>query len=306
MRGFGEAVYEYIRANVPEEDILTEEPMSRHTTFRIGGEAACFIRISSEEQLRKLIPYFENVGVEYFVLGKGSNLLVGDKGYPGVILQISDACQQIEAEENRLQVQAGAALSKVALFAMERGLEGLEFAAGIPGTVGGGVVMNAGAYGGEMKQVVESVRVLSSEGEILTLDNDTMEFGYRTSIIRNRNFTVLSVTFRLREGNREEIRARIEDFQKRRMEKQPLNYPSAGSTFKRPEGYFAGKLIMDAGLRGLQIGDARVSDKHCGFVVNVGKATARDVTDVIEEVQEKVRERFGVSLEREVIYLGKF
>ena len=306
MRGFGEAVYEYIRANVPEEDILTEEPMSRHTTFRIGGEAACFIRISSEEQLRKLIPYFENVGGEYFVLGKGSNLLVGDKGYPGVILQISDACQQIEAEENRLQVQAGAALSKVALFAMERGLEGLEFAAGIPGTVGGGVVMNAGAYGGEMKQVVESVRVLSSEGEILTLDNDTMEFGYRTSIIRNRNFTVLSVTFRLREGNREEIRARIEDFQKRRMEKQPLNYPSAGSTFKRPEGYFAGKLIMDAGLRGFQIGDARVSDKHCGFVVNVGKATARDVTDVIEEVQEKVRERFGVSLEREVIYLGKF
>lgn len=306
MRGFGEAVYEYIRANVPEEDILTEEPMSRHTTFRIGGEAACFIRISSEEQLQKLIPYFENVGVEYFVLGKGSNLLVGDKGYPGVILQISDACQQIEAEGNRLQVQAGAALSKVALFAMERGLEGLEFAAGIPGTVGGGVVMNAGAYGGEMKQVVESVRVLSSEGEILTLDNDTMEFGYRTSIIRNRNFIVLSVTFRLREGNREEIRARIEDFQKRRMEKQPLNYPSAGSTFKRPEGYFAGKLIMDAGLRGFQIGDARVSDKHCGFVVNVGKATARDVTDVIEEVQEKVRERFGVSLEREVIYLGKF
>ena len=306
MRGFGEAVYEYIRANVPEEDILTEEPMSRHTTFRIGGEAACFIRISSEEQLRKLIPYFENVGVEYFVLGKGSNLLVGDKGYPGVILQISDACQQIEAEENRLQVQAGAALSKVALFAMERGLEGLEFAAGIPGTVGGGVVMNAGAYGGEMKQVVESVRVLSPEGEILTLDNDTMEFGYRTSIIRNRNFTVLSVTFRLQEGDREEIRARIEDFQKRRMEKQPLNYPSAGSTFKRPEGYFAGKLIMDAGLRGFQIGDARVSDKHCGFVVNVGKATARDVTDVIEEVQEKVRERFGVSLEREVIYLGKF
>ena len=306
MRGFGEAVYEYIRANVPEEDILTEEPMSRHTTFRIGGEAACFIRISSEEQLRKLIPYFENVGIEYFVLGKGSNLLVGDKGYPGVILQISDACQQIEAEENRLQVQAGAALSKVALFALERGLEGLEFAAGIPGTVGGGVVMNAGAYGGEMKQVVESVRVLSPEGEILTLDNDTMEFGYRTSIIRNRNFTVLSVTFRLREGNREEIRARIEDFQKRRMEKQPLNYPSAGSTFKRPEGYYAGKLIMDAGLRGFQIGDARVSDKHCGFVVNVGKATARDVTDVIEEVQEKVRERFGVSLEREVIYLGKF
>ena len=304
MRGFGEAVYEYIRANVPEEDILTEEPMSRHTTFRIGGEAACFIRISSEEQLRKLIPYFENVGVEYFVLGKGSNLLVGDKGYPGVILQISDACQQIEAEENRLQVQAGAALSKVALFAMERGLEGLEFAAGIPGTVGGGVVMNAGAYGGEMKQVVESVRVLSSEGEILTLDNDTMEFGYRTSIIRNRNFTVLSVTFRLREGNREEIRARIEDFQKRRMEKQPLNYPSAGSTFKRPEGYFAGKLISDAGLKGFTCGGACVSEKHAGFVVNKGNATAADVIKLTDEVSEKIYELNGVKLELEVKKLG--
>lgn len=306
MRGFGEAVYEYIRANVPEEDILTEEPMSRHTTFRIGGEAACFIRISSEEQLRKLIPYFENVGVEYFVLGKGSNLLVGDKGYPGVILQISDACQQIEAEENRLQVQAGAALSKVALFAMERGLEGLEFAAGIPGTVGGGVVMNAGAYGGEMKQVVESVRVLSSEGEILTLDNDTMEFGYRTSIIRNRNFIVLSVTFRLREGNREEIRARIEDFQKRRMEKQPLNYPSAGSTFKRPEGYFAGKLIQDAGLRGYQVGGAQVSEKHCGFVINKENATATDVVNLIHDVQRIVYEKFQVQLDTEVKFLGEF
>ena len=306
MRGFGEAVYEYIRANVPEEDILTEEPMSRHTTFRIGGEAAGFIRISNEEQLRKLIPYFENVGIEYFVMGKGSNLLVGDKGYPGVILQISDACQQIKAEGNRLQVQAGAALSKVSLFAMERGLEGLEFAAGIPGTVGGGVVMNAGAYGGEMKQVVESVRVLSTDGEILTLDKDAMEFGYRTSIIRNRSFTVLGATFCLQEGDRDEIRLKIEDLKKRRMEKQPLNYSSAGSTFKRPEGYFAGKLIMDAGLRGFQIGDARVSDKHCGFVVNVGKATAKDVTDVIEEVQERVRECFGVSLEREVIYLGEF
>lgn len=304
MRGFGEAVYEYIRANVPEEDILTEEPMSRHTTFRIGGEAACFIRISSEEQLRKLIPYFENVGVEYFVLGKGSNLLVGDKGYPGVILQISDACQQIEAEENRLQVQAGAALSKVALFAMEKGLEGLEFAAGIPGTVGGGVVMNAGAYGGEMKQVVESVRVLSSEGEILTLDNDTMEFGYRTSIIRNRNFTVLSVTFRLREGNREEIRARIEDFQKRRMEKQPLNYPSAGSTFKRPEGYFAGKLIDDAGLRGYRVGNVMVSEKHCGFVVNVGGGTCEEAKAVINHVKEEVEKQFGVTLEMEVRKLG--
>jgi UDP-N-acetylmuramate dehydrogenase len=203
-----------------------------------------------------------------------------------------------------MEVQSGALLSAAAKHAQEAGLTGLEFAAGIPGTVGGAIVMNAGAYDGEMKQIVERVRVLSDEGEILELDNATMEFGYRTSIIKNRRFIVLSTTLKLEPGNPEAIRERMEELNQRRREKQPLEFPSAGSTFKRPEGYFAGKLIMDAGLRGYQIGGAKVSEKHCGFVINTGKASAADVADVITEVQERVKDKFGVTLEREVIYLG--
>lgn len=306
MQELSGAVYEFIEAYVPKEDILKEEPMCKHTTFRIGGEASCFIRISSWEQLSKLIPYFKQVDVPCFILGNGSNLLVSDHGYQGVILQIGDKLSQIETEGNIMKVQAGALLSKAAKTALDQGLTGLEFASGIPGTIGGGVVMNAGAYGGEMKQIVESVTVLSDDGEILRLDNDTMEFGYRTSVIKKYPFTVLEVTLKLKEGSREEIQERMEDFAARRKEKQPLEFPSAGSTFKRPEGYFAGKLIMDAGLRGYSIGGARISEKHCGFVVNTGKATARDVADVIEEVQERVKDRFGVLLEREIIYLGIF
>ena len=197
-------------------------------------------------------------------------------------------------------------LTKVAVTAKEHGLSGLEFAAGIPGSIGGGVVMNAGAYDGEMKQVVEAVRVMDKEGQISTLDNDTMEFGYRTSIIKNRPFIVLEVVLRLTAGDQTQINARMEELMERRRSKQPLEYPSAGSTFKRPEGYYAGKLIMDAGMRGYQIGGARVSDKHCGFVVNTGKATAADIQEVIQEVQERVKERFHVTLEPEVVFLGDF
>jgi UDP-N-acetylmuramate dehydrogenase len=197
-------------------------------------------------------------------------------------------------------------LSKVAYAAYENALTGLEFASGIPGTIGGGVMMNAGAYGGEMKQVVKSVTVLSEDGDILTIDGDSMEFGYRTSIIKKRHFTVLEVELNLEKGDKEAVKAQMDDLARKRREKQPLEYPSAGSTFKRPEGYFAGKLIMDAGLRGYTVGGAKVSDKHCGFVINAGKATACDVTDVIAQVQETVKEKFGVTLEREVIYLGDF
>jgi UDP-N-acetylmuramate dehydrogenase len=298
------AVYEFIGKYVPSEDILKKEPMRKHTTFRIGGEAECFLKISSEEQLIRLIPYFKQVGVAYFILGNGSNLLVSDNGYSGVILQIGDRFNRIQIDGDRMEVQSGALLSAAAKHAQEAGLTGLEFAAGIPGTVGGAIVMNAGAYDGEMKQIVERVRVLSDEGEILELDNATMEFGYRTSIIKNRRFIVLSTTLKLEPGNPEAIRARMEELNQRRREKQPLEFPSAGSTFKRPEGYFAGKLIMDAGLRGYQIGGAKVSEKHCGFVINTGKASAADVADVITEVQERVKDKFGVTLEREVIYLG--
>lgn len=305
MQRLSSAILEFMKAYVPQENILFGEQMKDHTTFRIGGEAACFVKISSTEQLIKIIPYLKEVDIPYFILGNGSNLLVSDKGYDGVILQVADEFAQIEAQGTVLKVQAGAMLSQVSRYAMEQSLSGLEFASGIPGTIGGGVVMNAGAYEGEMKQIVEKVTVLNDEGEILELDNSTMEFGYRTSIIKNRNFIVLEVMLRLREGIREEILAKMEELSEKRREKQPLAFPSAGSTFKRPEGYFAGKLIMDAGLRGYSIGGARVSEKHCGFVINTGKATAEDVAEVIKEVQDRVKDRFGVILEREVIYLGE-
>ena len=306
MEKISSAIYEFISTYVPEEDILTEEPMSRHTTFRVGGEAQCFVRISDKEQLKKLIPYLRQIEVPYFILGNGSNLLVSDKGYEGVILQIGNKMNTITVEGTHIRAQAGALLSQIAKCAYDKGLTGFEFASGIPGSIGGGVGMNAGAYGGEMKQVVESVLVMDIQGEILELSGESMEFGYRTSIIKNRPFIVLEVCLKLEQGNKERIASDMEELAQKRREKQPLEYASAGSTFKRPEGYFAGKLIMDAGLRGYSIGGAQVSDKHCGFVVNTGRASATDVAEVISEVQERVKDKFGVSLETEVIFLGDF
>ncbi len=306
MEKISSATYEFIEAHVPKEDILLNEPMDKHTTFRVGGEAQCLVRISDVRQLIKLIPYFKLVEVPYFILGNGSNLLVGDKGYEGVILQIGSRMNTVTAEDDCIVADAGALLSAVAKCAQENGLTGFEFASGIPGTLGGGIVMNAGAYGGEMKQVVEQVTVMNEQGEIMEFDNETMEFGYRTSIIKNRPFIVLKSILKLAHGDKEEIRAKMEDFSIRRKEKQPLEFASAGSTFKRPEGYFAGKLIMDAGLRGYSIGGARVSEKHCGFVINTGRATSADVAEVIREVQERVKDKFGITLETEVIFLGDF
>lgn len=306
MEKISSAIYEFIRMYVPEEDILLNEPMDRHTTFRVGGEAQCLIKISDSGQLEKLIPCLKRVEIPYFVLGNGSNLLVGDKGYEGVILQIGSKMSGITVEDNCIRAGAGALLSQIAKCAQENGLTGLEFASGIPGTIGGGVVMNAGAYGGEMKQVVRQVSIMSEQGEILVLDGDAMEFGYRTSIIKSRPFIVLEVLLELRQGDKEEIHKKMEELSKQRREKQPLEFASAGSTFKRPEGYFAGKLIMDAGLRGYSFGGAKVSEKHCGFIINTGRATAADVAEVIREVQERVKDKFGVVLETEVIFLGEF
>lgn len=302
----GASMYDYIKTIIPQERILFHEPMSRHTTFRVGGEAECFLMIRQEEELVRMISYFNQIEEEYFILGNGSNLLVGDKGYRGVVLKLDGPMAEVRTEGTFVKAGAGALLSKAAAMARDHGLSGMEFAAGIPGSIGGGVVMNAGAYGGEMKQIVVSVRGLDREGHIMTLDNDTMEFGYRTSAIKNRPFIVLEVTLKLTEGDPEEIGAKMEELARLRRSKQPLEYPSAGSTFKRPEGYFAGKLIMDAGMRGYCIGGAQVSNKHCGFVVNTGRATAADIREVIEEVQERVRERFHVSLEPEIIFLGDF
>ena len=279
--------------------------MSRHTTFCVGGEAKP-LRIRNKEQLEKLIPYFKLAELPYFVIGNGSNLLVGDKGYRGIILYLGDGMDQIQVDGNRLTVQAGCLMSRIAREACEHALTGFEFASGIPGSIGGGVVMNAGAYDGELGQIVTKVWVMNEEGEILVLNNQDMEFGYRTSVIKKRPFIVVQVEMELQPGNQEEIAAKMTELNRRRRDKQPLQYPSAGSTFKRPQGYFAGKLIMDAGLRGYSIGGACVSEKHCGFIINKNHASAADVAEVICEVQERVKEKFGVTLETEVILLGDF
>lgn len=299
-------VLDFIKKYVPGEDILVDEPMSRHTTFRAGGKAKCLVRIGSVDQLGALLPYFKENGIPYFILGNGSNLLVGDGGYPGVMLQIGSKMNGIKVEEDGIRAEAGALLSRAAGYALENALTGLEFASGIPGTVGGAMVMNAGAYGGEIKQVAKQVRVIDECGEISVIENDAMEFGYRTSIIKKKQLTVLETVFALRPGDKGEIRARMEELARKRKEKQPLEYASAGSTFKRPEGFFAGKLIMEAGLKGYRVGGAQVSEKHCGFVINTGAATAGDIAAVIREVQKRVREDTGIMLETEVILLGDF
>ncbi len=296
-------VLQTLESYVPRENILLGEPMSRHTTFRIGGEADCFVEIESMEQLTHLQRYLQMVEQPCLILGNGSNLLVSDRGYAGVVLHVGSRMQQIQVQGERMIVQAGALMSQVAQTACEHSLTGLEFASGIPGTIGGGVIMNAGAYGGEISQVADMVKVVDRQGNVLELDNATMEFGYRTSAIKGQPFTVVEVTLRLARGERETISEKMKELAAKRREKQPLEYPSAGSVFKRPEGYFAGELIMKSGLRGYQIGGARVSDKHCGFIVNMGKATCEDVKDLIAHVQERVKACFGVDLETEVIYV---
>lgn len=298
------AVLEGLRNFLPEESILLQEPMAGHTTFRVGGPADCLLQPENEEQLKSVQKYLQAVGIPWFAAGNGSNLLVSDQGYSGAILQIGQKMSRIGVNDCVLRVQSGASMAQAARAALEHGLTGLEFASGIPGTVGGGVVMNAGAYGGEMSQVVEQVSVIDCHGESMELQNETMEFRYRSSVIRNNPFIVTEVVFRLQRGDREQIRKTMEELAARRREKQPLEYPSAGSTFKRPEGNFAGKLIMDAGLGGFQIGGARVSDKHCGFIINAGGATARDIREVIARVQEQVKDRFHVQLEPEIVFLG--
>lgn len=300
------AFIEYLESVVTAENILLEEPMHKHTTFRVGGPAEVFVTVDNKEQLEKIIKYLNLVERPYFILGNGSNLLVGDKGYRGVIIRLGGEFTALKTEGNLLTAGASVLLSAAAREAMENGLTGMEFASGIPGSIGGGVKMNAGAYDGEMRHIVESVQVMYKDGSILDLDNDTMEFGYRNSVIKNRPYVVLQVSLRLQSGNKEEILARMNELAARRKEKQPLEFASAGSTFKRPEGYFAGKLIMDSGLRGARIGGARISEKHCGFVINDGTAIAADIAELIQEVVETVRDKFGVTLEPEVIFLGDF
>ena len=289
-----------------EENILRDEPMCRHTTFRVGGPADYFVTPQSVEEIRGILAVCRKENVPYYIVGNGSNLLVGDGGFRGVVLQIFKKMNDVRVEGERVTAQAGVLLSKVASAAYNASLTGLEFAAGIPGTLGGAVRMNAGAYGGEMKDVLKEVTVMSDAGEILTLPAEKLEMGYRTSVVKTKGYLVLGAVIVLEHGNQESIKARMKELTEQRVSKQPLEFPSAGSTFKRPEGYFAGKLIMDAGLRGYQTGGAQVSEKHCGFVINKDNATAADVCRLIRDVQDKVKEQFGVTLEPEVKFLGKF
>ena len=293
-----------IASYMKPEDIKTDEIMSKHTSFRVGGPAKVFLTVRSEEILRNLFFHIKKYHLPYFVLGNGSNLLVSDDGYDGVMLYLGEEFSEVEVTETMIRAKAGALLGKVARIAMEEALSGLEFAAGIPGSLGGGVVMNAGAYGGELSQVVTKVRAMNPDGEVVELQKEELKLGYRTSIFKTQPFVILEVWMELQKGDKEEIQAKIKEYTKARVEKQPLEYPSAGSTFKRPEGYFAGKLIMDAGLRGYRVGDAQVSEKHCGFVINRGNATAGEIKTLMSDVAAKVKEEFGVDLEAEVILLG--
>ena len=286
--------------------ILEAELMSRHTTFRIGGPADFFLVPENADEIKKIIAVCKEKNVPYFILGNGSNLLVGDGGYRGAVIQIYRNMSSVTVEGNEITAQAGALLSAVAAAAKNASLTGFEFAGGIPGTIGGAVVMNAGAYGGEMKDVLTEVTVMNAEGDIFTLPTEELELGYRTSIIKTAGYIVLEAKIRLKEGNPEVIRETMKNLTIRRTTKQPLEYPSAGSTFKRPEGYFAGKLIMDSGLAGYQVGGAQVSEKHCGFVINAGDATARDVRTLMDNVRDIVYKKYGVTLEPEVKFLGEF
>ncbi|MCC8023947.1 MAG: UDP-N-acetylmuramate dehydrogenase [Clostridium sp.] len=284
----------------------TMEPMSRHTTFRIGGPAAFFAGPSNEEELAAVLRLCGEYGIPWKILGNGSNLLVSDQGVEGVVIAMEHGWNYGRVQNGLVTAGAGLLLSRAAHLAFEASLEGLEFAAGIPGTVGGALVMNAGAYGSEIKAVLVSAKVMTPQGETLDLKAEELKLGYRSSIIPEAGYVVLEAVFGLKPGEKDGIEARMKDLAARRKEKQPLEYPSAGSTFKRPEGYFAGKLIEDAGLRGYRLGGAQVSEKHCGFVINREGATAADVINLCRHVQSQVKANAGVDLDMEVKRWGVF
>lgn len=301
-----EKIYQLLEAAAGTDHIYREEPMKNHTTFRIGGNAEVFAAPDSADGIERVLQICREENIPCTVIGNGSNVLVGDRGVCGVVLQIYRNYASIRIEGTDLYVQAGALLGQTAAAAAREGLTGLEFASGIPGTIGGAAAMNAGAYGGEMKDVLVWVKAIDRDGHVRQYAAEELELGYRTSRIQKEALVVLGVKLSLQQGDPVKIRERMEELKEQRVAKQPLEYPSAGSTFKRPEGYFAGKLIMDAGLRGFSVGDAQVSEKHCGFVINRGNATAADVMALVSQVQTIVEEKFGVRLELEVRRIGTF
>lgn len=294
-----------VEEQIPELKVLVDEPMKKHTTFRIGGPADFYVE-PDEEQLIKLLRIAKECDMPVTVVGNGSNLLVGDGGIRGLTVGIGKGLSKIEVSDNTITAGAGAILASAASKAADASLGGMEFAAGIPGSIGGAVVMNAGAYGGEIKDIIISATVLTTDGQVKEIQKEELELSYRHSCIPEKGYIVLGAKLALTPKPQDEIRAEMAQLREKRVEKQPLEYPSAGSTFKRPEGYFAGKLVMDAGLRGYSVGDAQVSEKHCGFVVNKGNAAAADVLTLIKDVQERVLEQFGVQLEPEVKMIGEF
>ncbi len=293
-------ITEQILHIVGEENLKIKAPMSEYTSFKAGGLADYLVTPRNQKEIKKIIEVCKNNDISFYVMGKGSNLLVKDEGYSGVIIQIFKNMSNCSIKGKEARVEAGICLKDLSEILCENSLTGMEFASGIPGTLGGAVSMNAGAYDGEMKDVVISATIMDSEGNIKKYSVDELEMGYRTTLITKNNYILLEAVLKLENGVKEEIEEKIEDLNNRRKEKQPLEFPSAGSTFKRPKGYFAGKLIMDAGLAGHKVGGAMVSEKHCGFVINSGNATASDIIRLIEEVVEKVYEKFGVELEPEV------
>lgn len=299
--------YQKLILTLPKEQVKLKERMEYHTTLRIGGEADYFVTPTTAEEVRDVVKLCKKEGIPYYIIGNGSNLLVSDLGYRGLIIKLFDNYANISVNENDIiTAQAGALLAKIASEAAEHSLTGLEFASGIPGTLGGAVTMNAGAYDGEMKQCLVSARVMEENGSILVLNKEELELGYRSSILQRKNYILLEAEMKLSRGDQVAIRQKMKELNAKRREKQPLDQPSVGSTFKRPQGYFAGKLISDAGLSGYQVGGAAVSDKHCGFLINKDHATAKEFLTVVEDVILIVNEKFGVRLEPEVKFLGEF
>jgi len=286
--------------------LKTNEPMCQHTTFRIGGPADFYAEPESKEELIRLVMSCRKEHREFSVIGNGSNLLVGDRGYRGMVIALGKSFSGICVSGNEIEAEAGALLSAIAAAAMKESLAGMEFASGIPGSLGGAVVMNAGAYGGEIKDILSGVTVLEEDGTEKKVLPEELALGYRSSNVLSRNRIVLSAKFSLKPGKQEEISSLMHELNERRREKQPLEYPSAGSAFKRPAGFFAGRLIQDAGLSGFSVGGAKVSEKHCGFIINTGKATAEDVRNLIREIQERVFLSSGVRLEPEIKMMGEF
>lgn len=300
-----EFIYNNLLNILDKEDILVDEPMSKHISFRVGGPADVLVKPKTEEQIKNIVAFAKKENIPYLIIGNGSNLLIKDGGIRGIVIKIAENFNEFNIEGKNIVAQSGAMLSFMGKAIMRNNLSGFEFAAGIPGTLGGAIAMNAGAYGGEMKDIVKSVRLIDSKGNIVELSNEEMQFAYRKSLLSKEEYIVLSATIELQEGNYDEIRDIMKDLTSKRVTKQPLNLPSAGSTFKRPEGHFAAKLIEDSGLKGLTLRGAQVSDKHCGFVVNLGEAKAKDILDLIYVVKSTVYSKFGVMLEEEVKILGE-